>query len=164
MVDGLRAPAIALDPTLEKPWTKTRETLLGALDAFAAKVEAAAARRGGVAQQRFDQLRQATRPNGGLQERVLSTAWFAGRYGADFGAALLDQLGARSPQPHGRGSDRRQPPPRRVAGRAKIADQPMSQQGFNAIALSIPIFFLLIGVELWIERASAPDPAGRSTA
>ncbi len=28
----------------------------------------------------------------------------------------------------------------------------MSQQGFNAIALSIPIFFLLIGLELWIER------------
>ena len=55
LLDGLRAPAIALDPTLEKPWTKTRDTLLGALDAFAAKVEAAAARRGGVAQQRFDQ-------------------------------------------------------------------------------------------------------------
>ena len=28
----------------------------------------------------------------------------------------------------------------------------MSQQGFNAIALSIPVFFLLIGLELWIER------------
>jgi alkylglycerol monooxygenase len=28
----------------------------------------------------------------------------------------------------------------------------MSQQGFNAIALSIPIFFLLIGLEIWIER------------
>lgn len=28
----------------------------------------------------------------------------------------------------------------------------MSQQGFNAIALSIPIFFILIGLEIWIER------------
>lgn len=28
----------------------------------------------------------------------------------------------------------------------------MSQQGFNAIALSIPIFFILIGLEFWIER------------
>ena len=92
LVDGLRAPASALDPTLEKPWTKTRETFLGALDAFAAKVEAAAARRGGVAQQRFEQLRQVTRPEGGLQERVISTAWFAGRYGASFGQALLEQL------------------------------------------------------------------------
>lgn len=92
LLDGLRAPAIALDPTLEKPWTKTRDTLLGALAAFAAKVEAAAARRGGVAQQRFDHLRLATRAEGGLQERVISTAWFAGRYGEIFGAALLDQL------------------------------------------------------------------------
>ncbi len=92
LLDGLHAPAIALDPTLEKPWTKTRDTLLGALDAFAAKVEAAAARRGGVAQQRFGHLRLATRPEGGLQEREISTAWFAGRYGEIFGAALLDQL------------------------------------------------------------------------
>lgn len=92
LIDGLRGPAIALDPTLEKPWTKTRETVLGALDAFSAKVEAAAARRGSVAQQRFDQLRQATRPEGGLQERVISTAWFAGRYGEIFGEAVLDQL------------------------------------------------------------------------
>ena len=83
---------MTLDPTLEKPWTKTRETLLGALDAFAAKVEAAAARQGGVAQQRFENLRQATRPEGGLQERVLSTAWFAGRYGELFGQTLLEQL------------------------------------------------------------------------
>ena len=92
LLEGLRSPAVALDPTLEKPWAKTRETLLGALDAFAAKVEAAAARRGGVAHQRFENLRQATRPQGGLQERVLSTAWFAGRYGAIFGQALLEQL------------------------------------------------------------------------
>ena len=28
----------------------------------------------------------------------------------------------------------------------------MSQQGFNAIALSIPVFFLLIGLEIWLER------------
>ena len=28
----------------------------------------------------------------------------------------------------------------------------MSPQGLDAIALSIPVFFLLIGVELWVER------------
>jgi bacillithiol synthase len=92
LVERLRAPALALDPTLEKPWAKTRDTVLSALDAFNARIEAAAARRGGVAQQRFDHLRLATRPDGGLQERVLSTAWFAGRYGEVFGAALLEQL------------------------------------------------------------------------
>ena len=92
LLEGLRAPALALDPGLEKPWAKTRDSVLGALDAFAAKVEAAAARHDGVAQQRFEQLLLATRPAGGMQERVLSTAWFAGRYGEGCGAALLDQL------------------------------------------------------------------------
>ena len=37
----------------------------------------------------------------------------------------------------------------------------MSQQGFNAIALAIPIFFLLIGVELWIERRERNASGGR---
>lgn len=92
LVDGMRRPALALDPGLEKPWTKTRDTLLGALDAFAAKVEAAAARRDGVSQQRFEHLRLVTRPDGVMQERLLSTAWFAGRYGEGFGDALLEQL------------------------------------------------------------------------
>jgi uncharacterized protein YllA (UPF0747 family) len=91
-LDALRAPALALDPALEKPWTKTRDTALSALDLFAAKVEAAAARRGSVAQQRFDHLRLATRPGGGWQERVLAAAWFVGRYGSQFGEALLEQL------------------------------------------------------------------------
>ncbi len=38
----------------------------------------------------------------------------------------------------------------------------MSQQGFNAIALSIPVFFLLIGLELWIERHERRRDSGRS--
>lgn len=92
MLEELRAPALALDASLEKPWAKTRDGVLAALDAFSAKVEAAAARRSGVAAQRLEQLRAASRPGGGLQERVLSTAYFAGRYGDSFGEALLDQL------------------------------------------------------------------------
>jgi bacillithiol synthase len=92
LLGALRDPALALDASLDKPWGKTRDSVLGALDAFSSRVEAAAARRDGVTQQRFEQLRLATRPTGGLQERVLSTAWFAGRYGDGFGAALLDEL------------------------------------------------------------------------
>jgi sterol desaturase/sphingolipid hydroxylase (fatty acid hydroxylase superfamily) len=38
----------------------------------------------------------------------------------------------------------------------------MSQQGFNAIALSIPIFFLLIGLEIWIERRERRLDSGRT--
>ena len=92
LADALREPATNLDPSLEKPWQKTRDSLLGALDAFAAKVEAAAARRDAVAHQRFRQLRTAVRPGGKPQERVISAAYFAGRFGEAFGAALLDQL------------------------------------------------------------------------
>ncbi len=38
----------------------------------------------------------------------------------------------------------------------------MSQQGFNAIALSIPVFFLLIGLEIWIERRERRLDSGRT--
>ncbi|MBP9143889.1 MAG: sterol desaturase family protein [Thermoanaerobaculia bacterium] len=38
----------------------------------------------------------------------------------------------------------------------------MSQQGFNAIALAIPVFFLLIGVELWVERRERRLDSGRT--
>ena len=92
LLEGMHAPALALDPGLEKPWTKTRDTLLGALEAFASKVEAAAARRDGISQHRLEHLRQVARPDGVMQERLLSTAWFAGRYGEGFGGALLEQL------------------------------------------------------------------------
>lgn len=92
LAETLREPATRLDPSLEKPWQKTRDSLLGALDAFAAKVESAAARRDEVAHQRFRQLKTAVRPGGKPQERVVSAAYFPGRYGDAFGQALLDQL------------------------------------------------------------------------
>ncbi len=38
----------------------------------------------------------------------------------------------------------------------------MSQQGFNAIALAIPVFFLLIGLEIWIERRERRLDSGRT--
>jgi bacillithiol biosynthesis cysteine-adding enzyme BshC len=90
---ALREPALALDRTLEKPWQKTHDTLLQALDAFGAKVEAAAARQDETAHQRLRQLRTALRPGGQPQERAISSAYFPGRHGERFGGALLDQLG-----------------------------------------------------------------------
>ena len=92
LADALKEPALRLDSSLEKPWQKTRDTLLGALDAFAAKVESAAARRDEVTHQRFRQLKTAVRPGGKPQERAISSAFFPGRYGENFGGALLDQL------------------------------------------------------------------------
>lgn len=91
-VASLGAPARALDATLEKPLEKTRETIERALEAFASKVAAAAGRRDELAARRFAQLRDALLPAGAPQERVLSAAYFPGRYGERFGEALLDQL------------------------------------------------------------------------
>ncbi len=89
---ALEAPALALDPTLAKPFEKTRETVARALEAFAGKVAAAAARRDEQTARRFAALRDLVAPGGAAQERTLSSAYFPGRYGDGFGAALLDQL------------------------------------------------------------------------
>lgn len=93
LADELRAPALALDATLGKPFEKTRESLDRALEAFAAKVASAAARRDELAAQRLDHLLETLLPGGAFQERTLSAAYFPGRYGEGFGAALVDQLG-----------------------------------------------------------------------
>lgn len=91
-LDALRAPALALDATLEKPFAKTKETVANALQAFSARVSAAAVRKDEVNAKRFDQIRDQIRPNGKAQERLISSAHFPGRFGAGFGAALLDQI------------------------------------------------------------------------
>jgi bacillithiol biosynthesis cysteine-adding enzyme BshC len=80
----LRPPALELDPTLERPFEKTRETVERALEAFAQKLEAAAARRDETTRARLLRLRAAVRPAGGLQERVLSSLQFPGKYGPEF--------------------------------------------------------------------------------
>ncbi len=92
LLDELRAPALALDPSLEKPWTKTRDSALHALDLFAEKAANAAARRDETARQRFAALVRLLRPEDAPQERVISPAHFVGEYGDGFGAALLDGL------------------------------------------------------------------------
>jgi len=91
-LEGLRAPAAGLDPGLERAWERTRESVLRALEAFAHKVDAAAARRDETAAHRLAQLSQLVRPGGRVQERELAAAWFAGRWGETFGARLADQL------------------------------------------------------------------------
>jgi bacillithiol biosynthesis cysteine-adding enzyme BshC len=89
---ALEPAALALDANLGKPYAKTRDAVLSALDAFAAKVAQAAARRAGDGERRLEQLRQLVLPAGALQERQLATAWFAGKFGADFASALADGL------------------------------------------------------------------------
>ncbi len=87
-----RAPALALDPTLDRPLDKTREQIERALDAFSGKVDAALGRRDGIQLRRLERLREACLPLGGLQERTLSVAHFVARYGDSFAQTLLADL------------------------------------------------------------------------
>lgn len=91
-LDDLRAEALAIDQTLETPFEKTRNRIHGALDAFAAKTSQAVARRDQVVRQRAQALREACRPGGGLQERVVSSAHFPGKYGDRLVEAYFEQL------------------------------------------------------------------------
>ncbi len=91
-LDGLRAPALELDPNLERPLEKTRQGVLRALEAFAGKVTAAAARRDEVRSRRVEKLRQVALPDGALQERVVSSSHFPGKYGDRFAEALWEQI------------------------------------------------------------------------
>ena len=87
-----RAPALALDPTLDRPLEKTREQIERALEAFSGKVDGALGRRDGIQLRRLERLREACLPLGGLQERTLSVAHFAARYGESFVQTLLTDL------------------------------------------------------------------------
>jgi bacillithiol biosynthesis cysteine-adding enzyme BshC len=88
----LRAPALGVDPNLERPWEKTREQILRALDLFADKAISAAARRDEVESRRVEQLRQACLPFGKLQERALSTGYFGDRFGPLLAESFWEQM------------------------------------------------------------------------
>jgi len=88
----LRGPALGLDPHLERPWEKTREQILRALDLFADKAITTAARRDEVASRRVEQLRDACLPFGKLQERAISTAYFGDRFGPRLAESFWEQM------------------------------------------------------------------------
>jgi bacillithiol biosynthesis cysteine-adding enzyme BshC len=88
----LRNAALAADPNLERPYEKTCEQILRALDTFGEKAIAAAARRNEVRARRVDQLREACLPQGKLQERVVAAAHFQGKYGERFAESLWEQM------------------------------------------------------------------------
>ena len=92
-LEALEASALELDRNLEGPWTKTRQQVERALDTFGGKVAAALARHDEQLRRRVEDLRLNCRPLGGLQERVLSTAHFPGKYGEALTEAYFEQLG-----------------------------------------------------------------------
>lgn len=88
----LRRGALALDPSLEGPWKKTRGQMEKALGVFTGKVAAAVARRNEVTRARAEDLRTTCRPLGALQERVVAAAHFPGKHGGDLVEAFFHQL------------------------------------------------------------------------
>lgn len=89
---GLRDGVLAVDPTLERPWQKTRDQIDRALDTLAGKLTAAAARSDEVLRRRIDALRDAALPGGTLQERKITASYFAARFGPGFAAELYEQM------------------------------------------------------------------------
>lgn len=91
-LDELAKRALEVDETLEGPLSKTRSNIEGALAGFAAKAAKAVAKRDRITRQRVEALRRACRPGGAPQERVVSSAYFPGKYGKRFVEALFEQL------------------------------------------------------------------------
>jgi uncharacterized protein YllA (UPF0747 family) len=92
LLDELGPPALELDANLERPFERTRDSVLGAFDTFAGKVRGAAARRDEVRTRRLDRLRETVLPGGKLQERVVASAHFPGKYGGRFAEAVAEQM------------------------------------------------------------------------
>jgi hypothetical protein len=92
LVEGLLQPSLELDSNLERPWQKTADQMRRALTAYANKVQAAAARRDQVARARLESLRTSCLPGGTLQERVIASSHFPGKFGDRFVAAMFEQM------------------------------------------------------------------------
>ena len=88
----LREPAVAADPGLERPFEKTREQILRALDLFGEKAVAAAARKNEVLNRRVQQIRDACLPAGKLQERIVASAHYPGKYGPELVESYWRQM------------------------------------------------------------------------
>lgn len=91
-LEELREPALALDPNLERPLEKTRDQVERALDTFAGKVRSAAARRDEVRSNRVEKLRGTVLPGGKLQERVVCSAHYRGKYVDRLREAYWEQM------------------------------------------------------------------------
>jgi len=91
-LEGLVATAQSIDPDLQGAAKKTRKNIERALDQFAGRLAASAARRDAVRRQRLESLRAVVRPGGALQERKICLSHFRGKYGSELVPAIWDQL------------------------------------------------------------------------
>ncbi|MCG8460790.1 MAG: bacillithiol biosynthesis cysteine-adding enzyme BshC [Holophagales bacterium] len=91
-LEALRAEVLELDPSLERPFAKTRDHIVRGLETLSHKINAAVSRRHETWQRRYEQLRRAVLPGGHLQERELSTLFFWGRHGDALQRAIFEQM------------------------------------------------------------------------
>jgi uncharacterized protein YllA (UPF0747 family) len=91
-LEQLKVDALAIDGDLARPWEKTRQQVEKALAAFSGRLTATVARRDTVARSRLEDLLETSRPGGALQERVVSTAHFPGKFGPELVEAMFSQL------------------------------------------------------------------------
>jgi hypothetical protein len=77
---------------MEKAVAKTGDNMRRALEQFTGRLTAALGRADEVRRGRLARLSEWVRPEGELQERVLSTADLPGRYGGDLVDALFEQM------------------------------------------------------------------------
>ena len=91
-LQGLETDALELDPNLEGPLKKTRGQVQKALEIFAGRVTATAARREEIVRNRLTALREQCLPGGKPQERVIASSHYPGKYGAAFVEAMFEQM------------------------------------------------------------------------
>lgn len=80
-LDALAAAAKALDPTLEKPACKTRDSIMHTLERMLDKLDRALIAKDGVTAARLERVRTALQPGGHPQERFYAFPSAAGRLG-----------------------------------------------------------------------------------
>ena len=91
-LEAMRPSAMSLDTNLDRPYERTRDQIRRSLEAFSNKVSGAVARRNEVATRRVEGLREVCCPGGKLQERVVCTAHYPGKYDLAFVDRLWEQM------------------------------------------------------------------------
>lgn len=92
ILEDLKEPILELDPNLERPWEKTRDQVVKGLDILSGKATSARARQDEIRANRVDQLRETVLPEGRLQERVISSSHYPGKYRQGFAESFFRQL------------------------------------------------------------------------
>ncbi len=90
--DRLRPAVVTIDPTLDGVVDRTLDRIRDTLKSLHGKIVQASKKKDETLRRQFIRTRGLTFPGGQPQERALGLAFFANRYGVDFGVRLMDAL------------------------------------------------------------------------